>query len=78
MIELTMESRELLKQRLVELTILFDVSMSPQRLEVYIAALLRCPHLTTFDRMIRSIDMATWQLNQFPSPSELNNMFQHA
>ena len=78
MTELPTESRELLAQRLMDLAILFNVPMPQERVDVYIATLMQCPKLNTFDRIVRAIDMASWQLKDFPSPSELNNMFQHS
>ena len=77
MTEITVESRELLAQRLMDLAILFNVPMPQERVDVYITTLMQCPKLHTFDRIVRAIDMASWQLKDFPSPSDLNNMFQN-
>ena len=76
-LDLNSDQFGILVNKLTNLAILHNEGMSEKRLEVYIATLMQCPKLHTFDRMVRAIDMASWQLKDFPSPSELNNMFQN-
>ena len=61
--------------RLSTMAIGYNVSMSPERLDWYIATIGKCARLTTYDRIIRAIDMAETQLHTFPMPSNLNTMF---
>ena len=76
-LDLNSDQFGILVNKLTNLAILHNEGMSEKRLEVYIATLMQCPKLNTFDRIVRAIDMASWQLKDFPSPSELNNMFQN-
>lgn len=67
----------ILSQRIEKTALLFGETFSEKRMEYYIDALLRAPHLRSFERIMRAIDMAEWQLRHFPMPSDLNSMFQH-
>ena len=63
--------------RLSTMAIGYNVPMSPERLDWYITTIGKCAKLTTYDRILRAIDMGETQLHTFPMPSDLNKMFEN-
>ena len=72
---LTADQKTELEMRIETMALLFNEAMPSHRTDVYISALLRCPKLTTIDRIFRAMDMAECQMAEFPMPAHLNGMF---
>jgi hypothetical protein len=57
-------------EKLANLEITFDVSMSDKRKERYMATILQHKQ-STFTKACRALDMAEWQCDHFPYPKDI-------